>query len=64
MDQLAVLMLADEHMGSCATIPNRNHELPAMPEGEDQPVAFSIQRVHVLCAAGLETEHSPEQPNE
>lgn len=63
MDQLAVLMLADEHVGSCAPVPDRYHELTPVPEGEDQPPPFPVQRVDMFRAAVLETEHPPEQPN-
>ncbi len=64
MDQLSILVLADQHVGSCAPVPNGNHELSPMPKGQDDSSTLSIQRVHMFGSTALETEHRAEQPNE
>ena len=64
MDQFAVLMLANEHVGARPPVPNRNHELSAVPERKNQLAPFTIQGVHMFSAAALEMEHPPEEANE
>lgn len=62
MDQLSIPMLADQHVGPSAPVPNGDHELPAVPKREDEPSTIPIERVHVFGSTGLETEHLAEQP--
>jgi len=49
-DDLAILMLTDQHVGPWSTIACWNHELLRMPKREDDVPAFTIQRIHLLVA--------------
>jgi hypothetical protein len=41
-DDLAILMLADQHVGLCTTISYRDHELLRMPKRKDDMPALTI----------------------
>lgn len=61
-DDLTVLMLADQHIGSCSTIPDRDHELLRMPKCKDDMLALTIQGVDLLVALRIHC-HRPPQPS-
>lgn len=49
-DDLTILMLADQYIGSRTTIPDRDHELLRMPKCQNDVLALTIQGIHLLMA--------------
>src|SRR5690348_17102210 len=63
-DNLAVAVLADEHMAAGATIAKRNHQLLRVPEGENDIAAVAIVAVERLMPAGLQAQCAREQTDD
>jgi hypothetical protein len=61
-DDLAILMPADQHIGSWPTIANRNHQLLRMPKREDDMPSLTIQGIHLLVPLRIHP-HRPSQPS-
>lgn len=52
-DDFSVAVLTDQHMRSGPAVPERNHQLLGMPEGQNDGPFLTIQRIHRLIAALL-----------
>jgi hypothetical protein len=61
-DDLAILMPADQHVGSWPTIASRNHQLLRMPKREDDMPSLTIQRIHLFVPLRIHP-HRPSQPS-
>jgi hypothetical protein len=61
-DDLTILMLADQHVGSYSTIACRDHELLRVPKRQDDMPALTIDRIHLLVALRFHP-HRPPQPS-
>jgi hypothetical protein len=57
-DNFSVAMLTDQHMRPGPAIPEGNHQLLGMPEGQNDGSFLSIQRIHRLIAALLQPHTS------
>ena len=62
-DNLTILMLADQYVGSRATIACRNHELLRVPKREDDVPALPVQCIHLLVALRVHPHGSPQPSN-
>lgn len=61
-NDLTILMLADQHVGSRSTIACRDHQLLRVPKGEDDVPTLTIQGIHLLMALRIHP-HRPPQPS-
>ncbi len=57
-DDFAVAMLADQHMGTRSSIPDRNHQLLSVPKGQNNMATFTIQPIDRRMPARL-VPHRP-----
>jgi len=59
-DDFSVTMMADEDVGPCSPITDRNHQLLGMPKGQNNVTPFPIQRIDGFVPTGL-TPHRTTQ---
>ncbi len=63
MNQLAVAMLADQNVCLGTTVDEGHHELPSMPEGDDQMASSFIQVVNLAPSFGSDPEGPAQESN-
>lgn len=64
MDELAVPVLADQNIGFLAPIRQRKHELPPVPEHDDQVPVLPVQVLDRLGAPSAQMERLPNEPDQ
>ena len=57
-------MLTDQHMGFESGNGKRHHQLLSMPEGQDHPLLFCEQAVHMLRAFGAPGHRAAQHLND
>jgi len=62
-DQFAVAMLADQHVHFIPLIDQGNHQLPAMPERQDDMLALAIECLNRCIASNRHAHRLPQQFN-
>src|SRR6476469_5019090 len=50
-DDFPIAMLANQHMGTGSSIPDRNHQLLGMPKGQDNVASFPVQPIERFVTA-------------
>lgn len=63
-NNFSIPVLANEHMGTGSTVPERNHELLGVPEGQDDMPPLPIERIDRFLSTRLEPHAFPDPLND
>jgi hypothetical protein len=63
-DDFPIAMLANQHMGTGSSIPDRNHQLLGMPKGQDNVASFPVQPIERFVTARLTVHRACDAAND
>src|SRR2546422_11004277 len=64
VDYLSIPVLTDEDMRLCSTVGEGHHELPPVPERDDQTPALTVQLVHGLGSFCPDADGLPQESDQ
>ena len=63
MDQFTVPVLADEDMGLSPSIGQRHHELPSMPESNNDTPTLPVQLIDLIASLRSDPDDPAKEPD-
>ncbi len=64
MDEFPITMLANQNVRFGPSVREGKHQLPSMPEGNDNVRSLLVEIIHNLCPFRPDTEKLPQKPDE
>lgn len=63
-DNFPIAMLADQHMGTGSSVPDRDHQLLGMPKSQDNVASFPVQPIERVVTASLTVHRACDAAND